>query len=280
MVMAMVAILMIASGSTQAALITNVPGAAGSTELDRADLIIDNSGLSGPPYTEASTHGNANSIGYLSWADQYPWVAIDLGANYDLTDAYIWNYTRGGWTYRGMIDIDIYVNSSVVGTNWTLVVTNHTLTEGTGSGAETSQNVTLTASDVRRVKIQAKTVPAANDTYTGLAEVKFHGTLSASQDTTQIITPTNATASSQYSTYSPTLTIDSSDFFGTNNIADATVNIQRGWLSDSEDFTDKWIMFELDQEYDIGGALIWNNGDNTATRTYRGVKKRTSERPV
>ena len=102
MVLAAVA-LVAAAGPASAALIT--PTAATSstagTDLYTVAHLIDNSGLTGPPYDQ-TTHagsGSGNSWVTKNYNPDYygagpaPVLTLDLGGTYDLTRAVLWNYS-------------------------------------------------------------------------------------------------------------------------------------------------------------------------------------------
>jgi len=263
MVMAMVAILMIASGSARAATITPT-GASDSSFLNPAydaGNIIDNSGLSGLPYNESSTHSSAAQADiYWSSDNVAPphSVYLDLGANYDLSDAFIWNWNYTGLETWAVSNANFYVNSSVAGGTWIQVGGTQTLSQG----GTTAQTVGLSASGVRRVWIEALNA-YGSAAEIGLSEVKFNGALSASQDTRTIVTPTAATASGDNGN-TPDQTIDGSGLVGTD-IADARVFQSIGWISQAPTrdgpggtITDVYITFDLGSVTNISGALIWN----------------------
>jgi len=256
------AILMIASGSARAATITPT-GASDSSFLNPAydaGNIIDNSGLSGLPYNESSTHSSAAQADiYWSSDNVAPphSVYLDLGANYDLSDAFIWNWNYTGLETWAVSNANFYVNSSVAGGTWIQVGGTQTLSQG----GTTAQTVGLSASGVRRVWIEALNA-YGSAAEIGLSEVKFNGALSASQDTRTIVTPTAATASGSQSGGTPDKTIDGSGLVGTD-IADARVVPSDAWVSQAPTrvggtITDVWITFDLGSVTNIAGALIWN----------------------
>ncbi len=103
-------------------------------------------------------------------------VEFDLGANYDLSGAHIWNMNQVGSIGRGVKDVQILISSATTGAFTAL--TTAQFTQGTGATGLAAQVVPLTgATNVRRVRFSIQTAwSGAVSDYVGLSEVRFQGT--------------------------------------------------------------------------------------------------------
>jgi subtilisin-like proprotein convertase family protein len=123
-------------------------------------------------------------------------IEFDLGANYDLTGAHIWNFNGAGVVGRGVKDVQILVSSSTSGPFTPLTTT--LFDRGTDAPGLEAQIVPLTgATNVRRVRfaIQSAWSGQANE-YVGLSEVRFQGTLVLVAPTVTTATQSGVTATS------------------------------------------------------------------------------------
>lgn len=78
-------------------------------------------------------------------------VEFDLGANYDLSSAHIWNFNGAGSISRGIRGVQILVSSATSGAFTPLTTTE--FTQANGLNTQAAQVVPLTgASNVRRVR--------------------------------------------------------------------------------------------------------------------------------
>ena len=114
-------------------------------------------------------------------------VEFDLGANYDLSAAHIWNMNQVGFIGRGVKDVQILVSSATTGAFTAL--TTAQFTQGTGVAGLAAQVVPLTgATNVRRVRFSIQTAwsGAASD-YVGLSEVRFQGTPYVASNTAPVL---------------------------------------------------------------------------------------------
>lgn len=184
-------------GATQAALIEVTPVAVAdvSSEFDTpqgAIHTIDGSGMSGAGPFATQTHSNGfpdgggseffwHTSGSESPADVF--ITYDLGQEYDLDSALIWNFnavfTGGSETGRGYNQYDILVaGDGATPTNlgdFTEIVTDGNLAQGGGTTTEPAQSVNLAglANGVRYVRIGADSNFGTAGPYTGLSEVRF-----------------------------------------------------------------------------------------------------------
>jgi hypothetical protein len=103
-------------------------------------------------------------------------VEFDLGANYDLSAAHIWNMNQAGNIGRGVKDVQILVSSATTGAFTALTTTQ--FSQGTGAAGLAAQVIPFTgASNVRRVRFSIQTAwSGAASEYVGLSEVRFQGT--------------------------------------------------------------------------------------------------------
>ncbi|NQT52837.1 discoidin domain-containing protein, partial [bacterium] len=145
------------------------------------DHTIDGSGLSAESRT--GTHSTNSSqlwhsgVGYASGGgapvvdDQ--WLVYALPGTFDLTDVHFWNMNQSGFTNRSIQDYDLQVSSD--GVNWATPLLNDTLNQA-GGGAEAVQTRTLSASNVRFVRIDIDTdYSGVANNYVGLSEIRFEG---------------------------------------------------------------------------------------------------------
>ncbi len=122
-------------------------------------------------------------------ANQY--LVFDLGANYDLSLAYLWQMVQPGLLGRGIMEFQLYASpdapSSADRTNppavydisgFTNILSSSTLAISAPTGA-TTQSFTLTgATNVRQIYLDIGSAWSgqAND-YVGLSKIRFEGTL-------------------------------------------------------------------------------------------------------
>ncbi len=265
------------------ALVTPEKATGTSTSETGALYAIDDSGLS-TPISETSTHDNGTTgTQWLNETLETPnqYIAFDLGANYDLTEAVLWNHndTRENFVGRSTQDFNIYTASGMTD-DWVQVGSTNTFTTKAevGGGEIASESFTLTASNVRRVKIE--TVSSFGPDYldrdkAGLAEAKFKGGLSATQVTApSIITPASMTTTSGANNEEGNV----ADVVNATGLAYDTAHT---YLRDAPHSTsgfytrtnDEGASFTFDLGEDpvaIGGMLVWNY--NRVDFTDRGTK--------
>ncbi len=182
------AAVLLTAGIVQAAIIHPVAIDDYSSQYNAdqaAELTIDGSGFTNNPVTAASLSatGGPNDLHWLSARgyadDQY--ITFDLGAEYNLTATYIWNYAFPGndrWN-RGVKQFDVVGAGSdkVFDSN---IATDLVLTAGGEDATEAAQTLALAASSVRYIRFEIDTNQAestASNTLTGLSEVRFEGTV-------------------------------------------------------------------------------------------------------
>jgi hypothetical protein len=154
--------------------------------------MINGSGLSGAGSVEtrlhdasgsAATmwHAGGNSGGISGGATGFPplvasqAVEFDLGANFDLTGAHVWNMNQAGNTGRGIRGVEIFISPDAAGATWTSVGVRE-FTEATGLAGLAAQDVSFTGTNARRVRFQIQSAwSGAVSEYVGLSEVRFRG---------------------------------------------------------------------------------------------------------
>jgi hypothetical protein len=102
-----------------------------------------------------------------------PTIVFDLGDNYLLTGAHVWNYNEGGLSNRSCRNVDVYVSND--GNNWGEVVVTWELAQASGADNDAGENKNFPGitQPVRYVKF----APISNwdgDSW-GLSEVRFIG---------------------------------------------------------------------------------------------------------
>ena len=159
----------------------------------RKENMINGSGLSVGGSDETKTH-DADATGNNVWhggpdeggmgpgatgnpplvADQV--VEFDLGANYDLTGAHVWNMNQSGYPGRGVKDVEILVSSATTGAFTPLTTTR--FAQDTNAPGLVAQVVPFTgATNVRRVRFAIQSAWSGLESeYVGLSEVRFQGT--------------------------------------------------------------------------------------------------------
>lgn len=166
--------------------------------------LINNSGLntsSGNVLTYThSSDGSANNMWHAGQgqgiggsapvvANQY--VVFDLGGNYNLSSAYLWQMLQSGLLGRGIKGFELYASSNAPSsanasnppatydlTGFTQILAPSTLAQGSGTSTPTQNFALSSATNVRQVylKINSDWNGATSD-YVGLSEIKFEGTL-------------------------------------------------------------------------------------------------------
>lgn len=211
--------------------------------------MINNSGLSGAGADPTKLHdasGSAatmwhagpNAGGISGGATGNPpevttqAVEFDLGANYDLSGAHVWNMNQAGVTGRGVRGVQILISTTISGAFTALTTTE--FTQGAGAAGLAAQVVPFTgATNVRRVRfaIQSAWSGAASE-YVGLSEVRFQGTVSLSTNadlsalttTAGALTPAFAAATLSYST--PNVPNATASVTVTPTVADANATVK------------------------------------------------------
>ncbi len=166
--------------------------------------LINNNGLdtsSGSVLNyQALADGNANGMWEAS-SDQgsgsgsapvvsAQYVEFDLGQDYDLSSAYLWQLIQPNLLGRGVQSFTLYGSSgapnaagsspSAAGNSFTQILSSSMLTEASGTVTPTQAFALTNASDIRTVYLQINSdwSNAASD-YVGLSEIKFAGTPTA-----------------------------------------------------------------------------------------------------
>ena len=178
LMLAAVTVLLIAS-SADAALVQPV-GATASSELAagyEAVNVQNGNGLNAP-FDETATHvagsGSgtmwlSSNVGVSTSIGQF--ITFDLGSEFDLSDAYIWNYNQDGQGARGFNTYDIFVADSG-GVFGAALITGATLNDAGGVAGELAQTQAMVASNVQFVKFVNGSNSANN--VVGLSEVRFN----------------------------------------------------------------------------------------------------------
>jgi hypothetical protein len=173
----------------ESSVVTPVAGWASSTwsPANSVDQLFNNSGLSGTVPILTDTHDFQGS-GYTMWtADGQTvtntWLIFDLGAQYDLSGAAIWQCNHGTRPYRGWRTFGIYSSPDLV-TPLTNYLGLYTLNVATSSNNVPVQLLFFPAGPatnaVRRLMFACTNIWETNATeYSELSEVRFLGTPSA-----------------------------------------------------------------------------------------------------
>jgi hypothetical protein len=103
-------------------------------------------------------------------------LTFDLGAEYSLSGALVWNYNYAAAPSRSVDHMDILLSDDDV--TFT-PASSYTMTEGNGSSTLSVNDLTLPgASQARYVKFSL-TQNFGDPTYIGLSEVEFQGTVAS-----------------------------------------------------------------------------------------------------
>ncbi len=174
------AALALTAGISHGAVLITPTGVTASTELAagyEAINTINGNGLNAPG-DETATH-NAGSGSGTMWLSSTSESAIgatitfDLGSEYDLSGAWIWNYNQDNQSGRGFLSFDIYVGNSSDPTATTLLqagaaISRHPVTSGVAYGAEFEA---FSASGAQYVRFVSQST--GNNNIIGLSEVRF-----------------------------------------------------------------------------------------------------------
>lgn len=241
---------------------------SGSNSFANPNSLINGSGLDVNDLT--GLHDNADGGGTMWIADEgggpavvdNQFLVFDLGGNYDLTNAHIWQNNQTGFGFTGQLGLErgvatLGMETSSDGVNYSAPV-NITLnapspgpsTEVGLVNEEPVQTFDLIASDVQFVRFDINTALSGNaNEYVGLSEVKFSGTLLTSanpefvinRDTGNITLHNNTAGSINFVAYdidSPAAgALDASNW---NSIAG---NYDAGNPGANQVSTDDWIEF-------------------------------------
>lgn len=182
------AAVLLTAGIVQAAIIQPVAIDDHSSEFNAsqaAELTIDGSGFIDDPVTATSLSatGGPDDLHWLTrGVVENQFITFDLGAEYDLTATYVWNYAFPGnnrWQ-RGVKQFDVVAAGSDKVFD-TTAGTDLILAAGGEAATEAAQTLAITASAVRyvRFEIDSNQLDETSQTgkYAGLSEVRFEGTV-------------------------------------------------------------------------------------------------------
>lgn len=162
-----------------------------SSEFADADNMINGSGLDGIGNVQDQRHDNDEDNMWQTFSNPSvgETATFDLGANYDLSSALIWQYNGFidlyglGTPQRQVNEFELAVSSGVSEGGFTSIGT-FNLAEALDQSApgfnEPAQGFALTGADnVRRVQltINSTYLPDMADGFAGLSEVRFEGTI-------------------------------------------------------------------------------------------------------
>jgi hypothetical protein len=154
--------------SLQATIITITPVSveASSTfyNYDKANL-INNSGLSTPVSLESAHDTDYHHQWLANFGDLTPWLVFDLGAEYELSEAAIWQHSYDN--DRGVRTLDIY--ASLDNITFTPAIEQAELSQGLSLAQLLSFEGLVCARYIKFDIIDNW----GDSNYTGLAEVKF-----------------------------------------------------------------------------------------------------------
>jgi hypothetical protein len=173
-------------GRGLAQVVTPVAATASSTYGGQQNPVnlINGSGLLGSGAVITRKH-DANTSAATMWHSSGGAVAtnvliFDLGTQYTLNGAYVWQMNQPCCLGRGIKTFGLFTSSDAAGPI-TTYVGSFGLAQGSGTVNEGAQTLVFSASNVRRVMFAISNCwsGAAND-YVGLSEVRFDGTAPAS----------------------------------------------------------------------------------------------------
>ena len=225
-------------------------------------------------------------------ANQY--LVFDLGANYDLSKAYLWQMLQPGNLGRGIKEFSLYGSSDAPYTTippavydltgYTELLSGAELAQGSGTSTPTQDFNLLGATNIRTVYLQVNSAWSGNaNDYVGLSEIKFEGTPLVPP--TPTVTPTLAYASTYYAAaQSPTNLINNSGLNTSSDNVDLFVHFPHGsannmWHAGAGQGTtgaapvvaDQYLMFDLGGNYDLTEAFLWQLAQNG--NLGRGIKE-------
>lgn len=160
------AVVLAIAQSLQATVITPVSVEVSSTfyNYDKANL-INNSGLSTPVSLESAHDTDYHHQWVANFGDLTPWLVFDLGTEYELSEAAIWQHSYDN--DRGVRTLDIYTSPDNI--TFTPAAEQAALSQGLGSAQLISFGALISARYVKFDIIDNW----GDSNYTGLAEVKF-----------------------------------------------------------------------------------------------------------
>ena len=182
--------------SAQAATITGVTIEDVSSEIATFARTADNTLNGGAGFQAGvqSTHTDSTANGNDMWLSQGNFVSggapfdplpahitYDLEDNYDLSSFTVWNYNEENATGRGANGVTVSVASSVGG-SFTALAGITTFEEAPGDATtafgETFDLTALAAADnVRLLRIDIATNHGGDNSFAGLSEIRFDGTV-------------------------------------------------------------------------------------------------------
>jgi hypothetical protein len=165
--------------------------------------LINGSGQSGPNDLTQTANADFGGDGF-AWIAQGDgsagnvsdqWVAFDLGANFTLSSADIWQYNENYDLTRGVADFALYTSPTADVNDATNFVGNFSLAISPANSSEPVQGFPISVSNVRLVKFAIIDDLAGNSNnlpnYVGLSEVRFEGSIPQATITLQPVNTTN-----------------------------------------------------------------------------------------
>jgi hypothetical protein len=223
----------------------------------------DGSGLTGTGYT-ATHNGTPPETAYHWHSDlnsviSNQWIQFDLGGEYDITDALIWQMNQQYNTWRGIK----YYSIEVAGADqvFSVYAVSNLLNQATDVGAEAVQVATLEVANIRYVRFDIHENWSGNDTsIVGLSEVRFDVEPARTDGT--VLAPAVANASGTYFASDVDYLIDGSGLTGTGIAAThtnqtSTTSWTTMWMANGDVAADEWVEFDLGREYTLISSAIW-----------------------
>lgn len=179
--------LMVAGNAVQAQVVTPVSATASTffSPSQNPVNLINGSGLLGVGDILSRTHAASGSAETM-WHSgggvvANEWLVFDLGAQFTLTGAHIWQMNQPCCLGRGVKDFGIFVSSNTTDPREDFTfVGGFSLTQGTGLSTLGQQSLSFNAADVRRVMFAISNCWSGQvSDYVGLSEVRFAGSAPA-----------------------------------------------------------------------------------------------------
>src|SRR5882724_6612825 len=203
--LAVITLIAFLQSSLMAGVITAVSASA-SSYLDSRYVpanLINGSGQSGPNDLTQTANADFGGEGF-AWIAQGDgsagnvsdqWVAFDLGANFTLSSADIWQYNENYDLTRGVADFALYTSPTANVNDATNFVGNFSLAISPANSSEPVQGFPISVSNVRLVKFAIIDDLAGHSNnlpnYVGLSEVRFEGSIPQAAITLQPVNTTN-----------------------------------------------------------------------------------------
>ena len=229
--------------------VINVPAVRASSEFAGRPAVntINGSGLGA-----GDTHSNDFNHMWLTVNnDPAPFIEVDLGAEYSLSTIQTWNYNEACCLGRG-VNTGTLQTATTYGANSPNYGAGIPVGFSQAPGTVTNFSETAAVGGLLARYVRLNVTSNHGDTFTGLSEVRFDGTLNPSG--IPDLEVVGVTASSEFGGREAINAVNNSGLFGPSHTIQPTGTM---WLTDQNNPAPE-ITFDFGSVQPVGNLTLWN----------------------